>query len=76
MQAAIRVSERAVPKWWWTLKRAIDLVLGLVLLLLATPFIAIAAFGIVLVTGGSPVFAQERVGQTAGASRCSSCARW
>ena len=30
---------------------------------LATPFIAIAAIGIVLVTGGSPIFAQERVGQ-------------
>lgn len=63
MQAAIRVSERQVPQWWWTLKRAIDVVLGVVLLLLATPFIAIAAIGIVLVTGGSPIFAQERVGQ-------------
>ena len=52
-----------MPQWWWTLKRAIDVVLGLVLLLLATPFIAIAAIGIVLVTGGSPIFAQERVGQ-------------
>jgi lipopolysaccharide/colanic/teichoic acid biosynthesis glycosyltransferase len=63
MQAAIRVSERQVPQWWWTLKRAIDMVLGSLLLLLAVPFMALAAVGIVLVTGGSPIFAQERVGQ-------------
>jgi lipopolysaccharide/colanic/teichoic acid biosynthesis glycosyltransferase len=63
MQAALRVSERQVPQWWWTLKRAIDVVLGFLLLLLATPFIVVAAVGIVVVTGGSPIFAQERVGQ-------------
>jgi len=63
MQAAIRVPDRAVPQWWWTLKRVIDIVLGLVLLLLAVPFIIVAAIGIVLVTGGSPIYAQERVGQ-------------
>ena len=52
-----------MPQWWWTIKRVIDIVLGLVLLLAAMPFIVVAAVGIVLVTGGSPLFAQERVGQ-------------
>jgi lipopolysaccharide/colanic/teichoic acid biosynthesis glycosyltransferase len=63
MQAAIGVSERQVPQSWWALKRAIDIAIGVALLILATPFIAIAAIGIVLVTGGSPIYAQERVGQ-------------
>jgi lipopolysaccharide/colanic/teichoic acid biosynthesis glycosyltransferase len=52
-----------VPQSWWTLKRGIDVALGVALLILATPFIAIAAIGIVVVTGGSPIYAQERVGQ-------------
>jgi lipopolysaccharide/colanic/teichoic acid biosynthesis glycosyltransferase len=63
MQAAIRISERPVPTWWWSVKRATDVVLGGVFFLLALPIIALAAIGIVLVTGGSPFFAQERVGQ-------------
>lgn len=64
MQAAIRVSaERSVPASWWVLKRATDVVLGVALLLCALPLIAIAALGIVAVTGGSPFFAQERIGQ-------------
>jgi lipopolysaccharide/colanic/teichoic acid biosynthesis glycosyltransferase len=52
-----------VPQSWWTLKRAIDVAVGLVLLILAAPFIVVAAIGIILVTGGSPIYAQERVGQ-------------
>ncbi len=52
-----------MPQYWWTLKRTIDMVLGCLLLLLAIPFMVIAAIGIVLVTGGSPIYAQERVGQ-------------
>jgi len=63
VQAAIRIAERKVPQWWWALKRAIDVVFGAVLLILATPVILVAAIGIVLVTGGSPIYAQERVGQ-------------
>ena len=63
MQAAIHVGEREVPQYWWTLKRAIDIVVGIFLLLLATPIILLAAIAIVAVTGGSPIFAQERVGQ-------------
>ncbi len=52
-----------MPQSWWALKRLIDVVLGFALLILAAPLIAIAAIGIVLVTGGSPIYAQERVGQ-------------
>lgn len=63
MQAAIQLSERDVPRAWWTIKRVIDLVLGSVLLLIASPVILLAALGVVLVTGGAPFFAQERVGR-------------
>lgn len=63
MQAALTLAERDVPQWWWSAKRATDLVLGSILLILAMPIILVAALGIVLVTGGSPIFAQERVGQ-------------
>lgn len=64
MQAVIPVStERVVPSSWWTVKRAMDVVLGTTFLLLASPIIAFAAIGIVIVTGGSPFYLQERVGQ-------------
>jgi lipopolysaccharide/colanic/teichoic acid biosynthesis glycosyltransferase len=63
VQAAIRIAEREVPQSWWSSKRAIDIVVGSVLLLLATPIMLVAAVCIVLVTGGSPIYAQERVGQ-------------
>lgn len=54
--------ERDVPEAWHQLKRAIDVVLGLVLLVLAIPILALAVAGIVCTTGGSPFFTQERVG--------------
>ena len=63
MQATLHVEERHVPEAWWTAKRAMDLVLGTILLLIALPIVALAALGIILVTGGSPFYAQERVGQ-------------
>lgn len=55
--------ERAVPKWWHTSKRSMDIILGSLLLLIASPVIAIAALAIVLVDRGSPFYTQERVGQ-------------
>ncbi len=58
-----RTSARIVPGWWYIAKRATDIVLGSVLLVIALPVIAIAAFAIVLVDRGSPFYAQERVGQ-------------
>ena len=63
MQATLIVRERVVPAWWWTAKRAGDVVVGGLLLLAAAPLILLAAIAIVAVTGGSPFFAQERVGQ-------------
>jgi lipopolysaccharide/colanic/teichoic acid biosynthesis glycosyltransferase len=54
--------ERTVPQSWRSVKRATDLVLGIVLLVLVSPILAVAAIGIVCVTGGSPIFTQERVG--------------
>ena len=63
MQSAIAPrAEREVPETWKTAKRAMDVGLGSVLLLLSAPVVAVAAIGIVCVTGGSPWFAQERVG--------------
>lgn len=56
-------SPRAVPRSWLVAKRAIDVTLGSVLLLLALPIIAIAAAAIMLVDRGSPFYTQERVGQ-------------
>lgn len=56
-------AEREVPSYWWTLKRVLDVALGTVLFVLAIPIVVLAAIAIVIVTGGSPIFAQERVGQ-------------
>jgi lipopolysaccharide/colanic/teichoic acid biosynthesis glycosyltransferase len=63
VQATLQVAEREVPASWWSLKRATDVCLGSLFLLFAFPLIALAVLGIVVVTGGSPFFAQERVGQ-------------
>jgi lipopolysaccharide/colanic/teichoic acid biosynthesis glycosyltransferase len=60
--AAPRV-ERTVPDSWWAVKRFVDVALGLVLLAAVAPIVILAAAGIVCVTGGSPFFAQERVGK-------------
>jgi lipopolysaccharide/colanic/teichoic acid biosynthesis glycosyltransferase len=63
MQAAIGVSERIVPQWWWVLKRGTDIALGLLLIVVTAPITILAAIAIVAVTGGSPLYAQERIGQ-------------
>lgn len=64
MQIAVAAPtlERTVPQSWRTIKRLTDVVLGMALLLLLSPIIAAAALAIVCVTGGSPFYAQERVG--------------
>ena len=66
MQALIAAppkAERTVPDAWWTLKRAIDVLLGALLLLALSPLILLSALAIVCVTGGSPFYEQERVGR-------------
>ncbi|MGA9945036.1 MAG: sugar transferase [Candidatus Cybelea sp.] len=55
-------ARREVPEFWLTSKRAIDIVVGGSLLILTAPIVFIAALGIACVTGGTPFFAQERVG--------------
>jgi lipopolysaccharide/colanic/teichoic acid biosynthesis glycosyltransferase len=63
VQVAVNVAvEREVPESWWTLKRLVDVAFGMVLLLLALPFLILASLAIVCVTGGSPFYTQVRVG--------------
>ncbi len=63
MQIAVGLAaERRVPELWWALKRATDVVLGALLLLIAAPIIGAAALAIAFVTRGTPFFAQQRVG--------------
>ena len=44
-------------------KRVIDVVVSVIVLTASSPILIAALFGIVLVSGGSPIFMQERVGQ-------------
>jgi lipopolysaccharide/colanic/teichoic acid biosynthesis glycosyltransferase len=53
---------RNVPYAWLLFKRAFDLVLGCIALLLALPIILVAAAAIVVVDKGNPFYSQERVG--------------
>lgn len=54
--------ERDVPSAWIGIKRAMDVVLGSLALVVAIPIILIAATAIVLVDRGAPFYSQERVG--------------
>jgi lipopolysaccharide/colanic/teichoic acid biosynthesis glycosyltransferase len=63
MQVAIGTNERHVPASWWAFKRCIDLVAGAIVFVVTLPLVIVAALAIVAVTGGSPFYAQERVGQ-------------
>lgn len=55
-------SGRSVPASWRALKRAIDILLGSLLLVVCAPAVALAAIAIACVTRGTPFFSQERVG--------------
>lgn len=57
-----RGNRRHVPRSWYVWKRCIDVVLGGVLSLLSLPVVALAALAVMVVTRGTPFFAQERVG--------------
>lgn len=54
---------RAIPQWWHAAKRLMDIAAGSLFLVLSSPVIALAALAIVLADGGSPFYAQERVGK-------------
>jgi len=53
---------RRVPTLWLALKRSIDVVVGVLLLILTAPLVGLAALAIAAATGGTPFFTQERVG--------------
>ena len=57
------VRERRVPSSWLIIKRAGDVIVGTLLLIVTSPVIAVAAIAIVCVTGNRPFYSQERVGQ-------------
>ena len=52
----------ARPGWYHAAKRGLDVGLALALLLLASPVVLGAMLGIVIVSGGSPIYRQDRVG--------------
>jgi lipopolysaccharide/colanic/teichoic acid biosynthesis glycosyltransferase len=54
---------RVAPRWYAPVKRLLDVVTALAALTLFSPIIVLAVLGIVLVSGGSPFFLQERVGK-------------
>jgi lipopolysaccharide/colanic/teichoic acid biosynthesis glycosyltransferase len=53
---------REVPEYWHAAKRAIDVAVGGLLLIVTAPVVVLAALAIACVAGGTPFFAQERVG--------------
>jgi lipopolysaccharide/colanic/teichoic acid biosynthesis glycosyltransferase len=53
---------RAVPSWYGPAKRAIDVTVAVGGLIVTAPILLAAMAGIVCVTGGSPLYRQERVG--------------
>jgi lipopolysaccharide/colanic/teichoic acid biosynthesis glycosyltransferase len=63
MQLAATVpSDRNLPESWASFKRFIDVALGALLAIVSAPVVALAALAIACVTGGTPFYAQERVG--------------
>ena len=51
------------PLHWSIAKRVTDIVAGCAILILAAPLLLCASLAIMLVSPGSPIFAQERVGK-------------
>jgi len=56
-------SDRAVPASWHALKRALDISLSIAALVVTAPIVLAASIGVVIASGGSPIFTQERVGR-------------
>jgi lipopolysaccharide/colanic/teichoic acid biosynthesis glycosyltransferase len=55
----------ARPGWYHPAKRTIDIALSLAILTVTAPVVAAAMIGIVVVSGGNPLFRQQRVGRGA-----------
>ncbi len=53
---------REVPSWYGPAKRAIDVTVAATGLIVTAPILLLAMAGIVLVSGGSPLYRQTRVG--------------
>jgi lipopolysaccharide/colanic/teichoic acid biosynthesis glycosyltransferase len=58
-----RTAVRSVPASWAAWKRVIDVTISLLVLVITSPILLAAMVGILIVTGGSPIFMQERIGQ-------------
>lgn len=56
-------ADRDVPRWWWAAKRVIDVTVASTVLVASLPVMALAAIAIVIVSPGSPIFRQTRVGK-------------
>ena len=56
-------SAPARPAWFGAAKRAIDVTLALLVLILTLPIVLAAIVGIAIVSGGNPFLLQERVGR-------------
>ncbi|PZR56366.1 MAG: glycosyl transferase [Candidatus Meridianibacter frigidus] len=54
---------RTVPQSWRATKRALDLTLSVVAIVVTAPIVIAASLAVSIVTGGAPFFAQERVGR-------------
>jgi lipopolysaccharide/colanic/teichoic acid biosynthesis glycosyltransferase len=63
VQRRLRSKRRSVPQAWLLSKRVIDVTVSVVVLTIAAPLVLSAMAAIALVTGGSPIFMQERVGR-------------
>ncbi|MDP9025374.1 MAG: sugar transferase [Candidatus Eremiobacteraeota bacterium] len=57
------VAARTVPASWHFAKRAIDIVVGLSVMVFCAPLVFLAILAIMVVSPGSPFFIQERVGR-------------
>jgi lipopolysaccharide/colanic/teichoic acid biosynthesis glycosyltransferase len=59
----VRTKRRDVPASWQRGKRVIDVAVSIFVLVITFPIVIIAGIAISIVTGGSPIFTQDRVGQ-------------
>lgn len=59
----IKISKALMPTWQFTIKRAMDIVLSIIALLVLFPFLILIALGIKLTSKGSIFFSQERIGK-------------